>query len=31
LLTNADTAMYWVKEHGRDDYAFYSVSKAKIS
>jgi len=31
LLTNADTAMYWVKEHGRDDYAFYSVSKAKVS
>lgn len=31
LLTNSDTAMYWVKEHGRDDYACYSVSKAKIS
>ena len=31
LLTNADTAMYGVKEHGRDDYACYSVSKAKIS
>ncbi len=31
LLANADTAMYWVKEHGRDDYAFYSVGKAKIS
>ncbi|UCH51074.1 MAG: PAS domain S-box protein [Chloroflexota bacterium] len=31
LLANADTAMYWVKEHGRDDYAFYSINKAKIS
>jgi len=31
LLANADTAMYWVKEHGRDDYTFYSVNKAKIS
>jgi len=31
LLTNSDTAMYWVKDHGRDDYAFYSVGKAKIS
>jgi len=31
LIANADTAMYWVKEHGRDDYAFYSVNKAKIS
>ncbi len=31
LIANADTAMYWVKEHGRDNYAFYSVNKAKIS
>ncbi|MBM4447533.1 MAG: PAS domain S-box protein [Chloroflexi bacterium] len=31
LMTNADTAMYWVKEQGRDDYALYSVDKAKIS
>ena len=31
LITNADTAMYWVKGHDRDDYAFYSVNKAKIS
>jgi len=31
LMTNADTAMYWVKEQGRDDYALYSVDKSKIS
>jgi len=31
LLTNADTAMYWVKGHDRNDYAFYSVNKEKIS
>jgi diguanylate cyclase (GGDEF)-like protein/PAS domain S-box-containing protein len=31
LLANADTAMYWVKGHGRDDYALYSVDRAKIS
>src|SRR4030043_1516230 len=31
LLANADTAMYWVKGHERNDYACYFVSKAKIS
>jgi len=31
LLTNADTAMYWVKAQERNDYAFYSVDKARIS
>ncbi len=27
LLKNADIAMYWVKEQGRDNYAAYSVGK----
>ncbi|HEX7364339.1 MAG TPA: PAS domain S-box protein [Dehalococcoidia bacterium] len=27
LLKNADIAMYWVKEQGRDNYASYSIGK----
>ena len=27
LLNNADTAMYWVKGHGRDNYAIYNGGK----
>jgi diguanylate cyclase (GGDEF)-like protein/PAS domain S-box-containing protein len=29
LLKNADTAMYWSKEHGRDSYRFYSGDEAE--
>jgi diguanylate cyclase (GGDEF)-like protein/PAS domain S-box-containing protein len=29
LLKNADTAMYWSKEHGRDTYRFYSGDEAE--
>jgi diguanylate cyclase (GGDEF)-like protein/PAS domain S-box-containing protein len=31
LMANADTAMYWVKGQGRNDYSLHSVDKAKIS
>jgi diguanylate cyclase (GGDEF)-like protein/PAS domain S-box-containing protein len=29
LLKNADTAMYWAKEHGRDAYRFYAGDEAR--